>query len=57
MEEFGDRLRQLEDDEDESILDVMVRLDGSTEMDPETLKARGAAIANQVYEATGYWFS
>ncbi|KAG0052438.1 hypothetical protein BGZ83_002604 [Gryganskiella cystojenkinii] len=57
MEEFGEKLRQLEDDEDESVLDVMVRLEGSTEMDPESLKTRGALIAQQVYESTGYWFS
>ncbi|KAG0247033.1 hypothetical protein BG011_002176 [Mortierella polycephala] len=58
MEEFGAKLKELEEDnEDESSLDVMVRLEGSVEMDPETLKSRGARIAAQVYESTGYWFS
>ncbi|KAG0195658.1 hypothetical protein BGX28_000917 [Mortierella sp. GBA30] len=57
MEEFGAKLRELEATEEESSLDVMVRLEGSVEMDQETLKARGAQIAAQVYESTGYWFS
>ncbi|KAG0365224.1 hypothetical protein BC939DRAFT_471158 [Gamsiella multidivaricata] len=57
MEEFGARLRELEDTQEESHLDVMVRLEGSVEMDPETLKTRGSQIAAQVYESTGYWFS
>ncbi|KAF8978677.1 hypothetical protein BGZ46_006237 [Entomortierella lignicola] len=57
MEEFAAKLKDLEDTQEESSLDVMVRLEGSVEMDPETLKARGAQIAAQVYESTGYWFS
>ncbi|KAF9351605.1 hypothetical protein BGX26_010434 [Mortierella sp. AD094] len=57
MEEFAAKLRELEATQEESSLDVMVRLEGSVEMDPETLKARGAQIAAQVYESTGYWFS
>ncbi|ORZ06151.1 hypothetical protein BCR41DRAFT_361303 [Lobosporangium transversale] len=57
MEEFGTKLRELEASQEETSLDVMVRLEGSVEMDPETLKARGAQIAAQVYESTGYWFS
>ncbi|KAF9920688.1 hypothetical protein FBU30_009456 [Linnemannia zychae] len=58
MEEFGEKLKELENTPDKSSnLDVMIRLGGSVEMDPETLKARGAMIAAQVYESTGYWFS
>ncbi|KAI1291600.1 hypothetical protein EDD11_008843 [Mortierella claussenii] len=57
MDEFGAKLKELEDSQEESSLDVMVRLEGSVEMDPETLKSRGAQIAAQVYESTGYWFS
>jgi len=57
MEEFGARLRELEATQEESSLDVMVDQPGSVEMDQETLKARGAQIAAQVYESTGYWFS
>ncbi|KAF9082089.1 hypothetical protein BGX23_000122 [Mortierella sp. AD031] len=58
MEEFGQKLKDLENTPDKaSSLDVMVRLGGSVEMDPETLKNRGALIAAQVYESTGYWFS
>ncbi|KAF9954110.1 hypothetical protein BGZ72_004906 [Mortierella alpina] len=57
MEEFGARLRELEATQEESSLDVMVHQAGSVEMDQETLKARGAQIAAQVYESTGYWFS
>ncbi|KAF9272099.1 hypothetical protein BGZ88_005209 [Linnemannia elongata] len=58
MEEFGEKLKELENTPDKaSSLDVMIRLGGSVEMDPETLKNRGALIAAQVYESTGYWFS
>jgi hypothetical protein len=58
MEEFGEKLKELENTADKaSSLDVMIRLGGSVEMDPETLKNRGALIAAQVYESTGYWFS
>ncbi|KAF9120898.1 hypothetical protein BGW39_010996 [Mortierella sp. 14UC] len=58
MEEFGEKLKELENTVDKSSsLDVMIRLGGSVEMDPETLKNRGALIASQVYESTGYWFS
>ncbi|KAF9414140.1 hypothetical protein BGZ76_004921 [Entomortierella beljakovae] len=57
MEEFAARLKELEETQEESNLDVMVRLEGSVEMDPESLKTRGAQIAAQVYESTGYWFS
>ncbi|KAF9558373.1 hypothetical protein EC968_007110 [Mortierella alpina] len=57
MEEFGARLKELEATQEESSLDVMVHQAGSVEMDQETLKARGAQIAAQVYESTGYWFS
>lgn len=57
MDEFGAKLKELEETQEESNLDVVVRLEGSVEMDPETLKARGSEIAAKVYESTGYWFS
>ncbi|KAF9993455.1 hypothetical protein BGZ65_011011, partial [Modicella reniformis] len=57
MDEFSTKLKDLEETQEESNLDVMVRLEGSVEMDPDTLKARGSEIAAKVYEATGYWFS
>ncbi|KAK3814316.1 MAG: hypothetical protein J3Q66DRAFT_35670 [Benniella sp.] len=57
MDEFGARLKELEETQEESNLDVVVRLEGSVEMDLETLKTRGSEIATKVYESTGYWFS
>ncbi|KAF9906442.1 hypothetical protein EC991_000690 [Linnemannia zychae] len=53
MEEFGEKLKELENTADKSSsLDVMIRLGGSVEMDPETLKNRGALIASQVHSRT-----
>ncbi|KAF9336098.1 hypothetical protein BG006_009698 [Podila minutissima] len=57
MAEFTAKLKEMEATQDETNLDVRVREEGPREMDVETLKARGAAIAQEVYEATGYWFS
>lgn len=57
MDEFGAKLKELEEKQEETNLDVVVRLDGSVEMDPESLKTRGSEIAAKVYESTGYWFS
>ncbi|KAF9586119.1 hypothetical protein BGW38_009479 [Lunasporangiospora selenospora] len=57
MEQFVQKLKDLEATQEETTLDVMVRQEGSVDMDAETLKTRGAQIAAQVYEATGYWFS
>ncbi|KAF9428622.1 hypothetical protein BGZ94_001702 [Podila epigama] len=57
-EEFTAKLKELEASQEETNLDVRVRQTGGPlGMDVETLKIRGAAIAQQVYEATGYWFS
>lgn len=57
MAEFTAKLKEMEATQEETNLDVRVREEGPREMDVETLKARGAAIAQEVYEATGYWFS
>ncbi|KAG0225587.1 hypothetical protein BGW42_004224 [Actinomortierella wolfii] len=59
VEEFCKRLKDIEalQSQETQILDVMVLLDGSTDMDVESLKARGSRIATYVYESTGYWFS
>ncbi|KAF9969506.1 hypothetical protein BGZ73_008130 [Actinomortierella ambigua] len=59
VDEFCKRLKDIEalQSQETQVLDVMVHLDGPTDMDVESLKNRGSRIATYVYESTGYWFS
>ncbi|KAF9163636.1 hypothetical protein DFQ26_002292 [Actinomortierella ambigua] len=59
VDEFCKRLKDIEalQSQETQTLDVMVHLDGPTDMDVESLKTRGSRIATYVYESTGYWFS